>query len=257
MVDGAHQDMRDFVADLHVHTVLSPCAASEMLPPLIVQEALDRGIDLIAIADHNASANVEAVQKAAVATDLAVLPGMEIQTYEEVHLLCLFDTLAQLQAWQETVDAHLPPLKNAPESFGEQFVVDQTGQFIRRETQLLATSVNIGLKEAVIEVVRLGGLAIPAHVDRPVYSLFANLGFVPRGLPIEALEVSCHTTAAAARSEFPDLADFPLIQSGDVHHLDGFCATTVFTLAAPTIAEIRLAFQGQKGRSCRIDAART
>jgi PHP family Zn ribbon phosphoesterase len=252
MTSEARESLRDYVADLHVHTVLSPCAAAEMIPPLIVQEALTRDINLIAIADHNASANVEAVQKAAAGTDLIVLPGMELQTYEEVHLLCLFDTLAQLEAWQEIVDAQMPALENVPESFGEQFVVDETGEFVRHEMRLLVTSANIRLKDAVTEVVHRGGLAIPAHVDRPVFSLFANLGFVPRDVPVDALEISHHITPAAACSKFPDLTDLPLIQSGDVHHLGDLAATTVFTLATPTIAEIKFALQNQKGRSCKI-----
>ncbi|MBI1881048.1 MAG: histidinol-phosphatase, partial [Chloroflexi bacterium] len=167
------------MADLHVHTVLSPCAEVQMIPPLIVREALARQINLIAITDHNASANVGAVQKAASDVDLTVLPGMELQTREEVHLLCLFDTLVQLETWQTVVSARLPSIENNIAYFGEQFVVDETGEFIRRETQLLLTSANLSLEEAVWGVLRLGGLAIPAHVNRPAFSLIANLGFVP------------------------------------------------------------------------------
>ncbi len=98
MVDGcvsSKEIMQTVRADPHVHTVLSPCAGVEMIPPLIVQEALERGIRLIAITDHNASANIPAVMEAARGTGLTVLPGMELQTREEVHLLCLFDTLEQ------------------------------------------------------------------------------------------------------------------------------------------------------------------
>ena len=123
--------MRTHVAELHVHTVLSPCAEVEMIPPFIVRTAVERGIHLIAVTDHNASANVAAVQQAAHGTNLTVLPGMELQTREEVHLLCLFDTLEQLAAWQATVDANLPDLENNIDYFGEQFVVDHTGDFIR------------------------------------------------------------------------------------------------------------------------------
>jgi PHP family Zn ribbon phosphoesterase len=254
MADAARESLKAYVADLHVHTVLSPCAGIEMIPPLIVERALRQGVHLIAITDHNASANVSAVQKAAAGTSLAVLPGMELQTYEEVHLLCLFDTLQQLDDWQAKVDAHLPAQENVPEVFGEQFVVDETGGFIRRETRLLATSVNMRFEDAVMEIVRRGGLAIPAHVDRSVYSLFANLGFVPHDVPIDALELSPHIAPSTARNRFPDLANFPLIKSGDTHYLDGFSATTVFTLAAPTTSEIKLALLNKEGRTYSIVA---
>src|SRR5512143_1389353 len=106
--------MSTYRADLHVHTVLSPCADVEMIPPLIVEEALQRGIRLLAITDHNATANIAAVQKAAAAasaaagTELTILPGMELQTREEVHVLCLFDKLEQAFALQQWVDARLP-----------------------------------------------------------------------------------------------------------------------------------------------------
>ena len=235
-----------------MHTVLSPCAAVEMIPPLIVRQALARGLDLIAITDHNASANVGAVQRAAAGTGLTVLPGMELQTMEEVHLLCLFDTLEQVSAWQEAVDARMPPVENVPEVFGEQFVVDETGELLRRETRLLTGSVLMRLEEAVGEVRRLGGLAIPAHVDRPTYSLSASLGFPPPGLLVDALEISPHTTPATASARFPWLANFRLVQNGDVHHLEDFAGTTVFALAAPIIEEIRLALHNRDARSCTI-----
>src|SRR5512144_2700049 len=100
--------MKRFRADLHVHTVLSPCAEVEMIPPRIVQQALELEIDLIAITDHNASANVGAVQKAAEGTNLTVLPGMEVQTREDVHLLTIFESADALNAWQGQVDRSLP-----------------------------------------------------------------------------------------------------------------------------------------------------
>jgi len=138
-----------FRADLHVHTVLSPCAEIEMIPPLIVQEALERGIRLIAITDHNASANVSAVQKAALETGLIILPGMELQTREEVHVLCLFDTQAQILAFQEFVDTCLPDMENNPEFFGIQLVVDANGELVQEEKRLLLTSTNISINPGI------------------------------------------------------------------------------------------------------------
>jgi PHP family Zn ribbon phosphoesterase len=223
-----------------------------MIPPLIVQEALERGINLIAITDHNSSANVAAVQKAASGTELTVLPGMELQTREEVHVLCLFDTLEQMESWQAEVDASLPDIQNNIDYFGEQFVVDETGEFIRREARLLITSANLTLKESVEGVNRLGGLAIPAHVNRRAFSLIANLGFVPPDLPLEALEISRHISPQAACDTYPQLKNYALIQSGDVHRLEEFMGVNVFRLVGPTIAEIRKALLNQAGRSITI-----
>ena len=247
--------MKEYCAELHVHTVLSACAEIEMIPPLIVEEALAKGIDIIAITDHNASANVGAVQRAAAGTGLTVLPGMELQTREEVHVLCLFDTLQQMESFQTFVDHHLPELQNRPDFFGEQLVVDESGEFIRRETRLLATSANLSLREAWEQVERIGGLFIPAHVDRKANGLLFTLGLVPTDVPVEAMEISSHLNPLNADQAFRALKGYPLLQSGDVHQLDSFLGVTWFRMAAPTISEIRQAIHGENGRSLRIKPA--
>ena len=242
--------MRIYQAELHVHTVLSPCAAVEMIPPLIVDQALARGITLLAVTDHNSSANASAVMQAARDTPLSVLPGMELQTREEVHLLCLFDTLEQLEAWQARVDELLPKIPNNIGFFGEQFVVDAEGEFIRREERLLLNSVDIELEHAAQEVTALGGLAIPAHVDRKANGLIEILGLVPPGF--EALEISRYNSPQSALQKFPQLNGHTLLQSGDVHLLDGFLGSTQFSMEAASLAEIRLALKGQNGRQVHV-----
>jgi len=241
--------MNTYRADLHVHTVLSPCAGVEMIPPLIVQEALQRNINLIAITDHNASANIAAVQKAAVNTPLTVLPGIELQTEEDVHSLCLFDTLEQIEEFQAFINTHLPPIKNKADFFGEQFVVDETGDFVRREEQLVILSANISLKEAQIKVAELDGLFIPAHINRKAFGLFSHLGMLPKDMHIDALEVSRHISLEEAIKKYPDITKYPLMQNGDVHFLADFLGATVFHMLAPTITEIRLALKNSDGRS--------
>ncbi len=244
--------MPTFIAELHVHTVLSPCAEVEMIPPLIVRAAIDKGINLLAVTDHNASANAAAVIKCAHGTGLTVLPGMELQTREEVHLLCLFDSLDQVSAWQQIVDKHLPPIENNIEFFGEQFVVDETGDFVRRERQLLLTSSDLTLAQAVKTVSDLGGLAIPAHVDRKSFSLIANLGFVPPDVSVPALEISRRLSPAAARQQFPQIAGYPLVQNGDAHRLEELLGANKFSMNSPSIDEIRLALSGRSGRSLTL-----
>ena len=244
--------MKQFRADLHVHTVLSPCAEVEMIPPLIVQQALEQQIDLIAITDHNASANVEAVQKAAQGTRLTVLPGMEVQSREDVHLLTIFETMEALTRWQKEVDAALPDKQNNSNLFGEQFVVDETGEFISTEPRLLLTSTHFSIDEIFERVKILGGVVIPAHVERTSYGLLPTLGLISEGWNVSALEISRRTTPEKMAETFPALRKYPLIQGGDVHRLDEFLGTTIFTFTAPSLMEIDMAFKKISGRDVFI-----
>ncbi|QRN83676.1 PHP domain-containing protein [Chloroflexota bacterium] len=244
--------MKTYQAELHIHTVLSPCAGIEMIPPLIVQQAIKSGLNLIAITDHNASENVPAVIAAAKGEDLIVLPGMELQTEEDIHSICLFDTVEQLQSLQTVVDHKLPGIPNNIEFFGEQFIVDKTGDFIRRKEELLINSVNISIEEAFNIVTDLGGLLIPAHVNREAFGLIYRLGFIPIDLDLPAVEISRHITPENAVQTYPQLANYHLIQSGDVHYLSDFLGINHFFIKEPTIAEIIKSFKGYDGRWHRL-----
>ncbi len=244
--------LQQFRADLHVHTVLSPCAEVEMIPPLIVERALENEIHLIAITDHNSSANFLAVQKAAKDTPLVVLPGVELQTREEVHTLCVFDDISQILEFQKIIDLSLPDYQNQPDHFGEQFIVDETGDFIRREDRLLITSTQLSLKEAWQIVTRMGGLFIPAHVNRKAFGLIEILGFVPTDIKINAVEISRHLSPVEARLKFPQLKGYPIIQNGDVHRLDEFLGALIFNISEATPSDISLALTASQGRSFTV-----
>lgn len=233
--------MKIFRAELHVHTVLSPCAELEMQPPLIVREAIERGIDILAITDHNATANILSVIKAAHGTSLTILPGMEVQTVEEVHGLCLFDTMEQAEQWQKIVSAALPPLKNNAEYFGDQILVDENGDFVAREEQLLLTSANLTLENAWKMVTELGGLFIPAHIDRKANGLLPILGLIPPDIPFDCLEISRNLALNSATSIYPQIASYPLIQGGDAHILENILGLNHFQINQPTINEIKSA----------------
>lgn len=251
-IGNGERQLKNFRADLHVHTVLSPCAGIEMIPPLIVEEAVQRGIRLIAITDHNSTANIAAVQKAARSSDLIVLPGMELQTREEVHVLCLFDGIDQAEELQSWVDQRLPNIANNIDFFGEQFIVDETGEFIRREDRLLLSSVDVTFTEAWQKVNAMDGLFIPAHINRTANGLLALLGLVPTDIPIEALEISRHITPTAAQTKYPQIRGYPLVQNGDVHYLDGFLGTTDWSMTVASVSELRKALRGEDGRSLQI-----
>lgn len=244
--------MRFFVADLHIHTVLSACAESEMMPEFILERAQQLGLGLIAVTDHNSAENVAAMLAAAEETGVTVLPGMEVQTREEVHLLCLFDTLEQVTRWQGEVYAHLPPLKNKEDVFGVQVVISAEGDLSYNE-RLLLTSTSFSVEEVVQRVRDLNGLCIPAHVDRPAYSIIANLGFIPPDLELVGVEISHLVSLKEARTRFPQLERYSLVASSDAHRLQDMASRTTLKMTEATVTELSLALAGEEGRAVWVD----
>lgn len=161
--------MQTVLADLHVHTLLSPCAEVEMTPHHIVMRAAEYGIGAVAITDHNASANVPAALEAAQRYGVKVFPGMEVESSEEAHIVALFDTLEQLQRWQLLVDEHMNGMLNDADRFGAQYVVDAEDEFVREEQRLLHAPLSLTAAQVVQQVDALGGLTIAAHIDRPSF----------------------------------------------------------------------------------------
>lgn len=242
--------MREFRADLHLHTCLSACAEVEMIPPLIVDEALRKGLQLIAITDHNTTGNVAAVMAAAADTGLIVLPGMELQCREEVEAICLFDTLEQAQTWEAQVRAALLPFPHDAERFGPQFCVDAEGELVCEDEHFYQGPAQITLAEAAAAVHALEGLFIPAHIERPMKGLLGVLGLWPTDLPADAAELSPNLRPSEARRRYRLPPELPLITASDAHWLDEIGhVLTVFVLEGPpTLAELRLALRGVGGR---------
>jgi len=244
--------LRPIFADLHLHTVASACAEVEMIPPLIVRRARELGIELLAVTDHHSVENAAAVQEAARAVGIEVLAGMEVQTREEVHVVCYFDDTVQAEQWQEMIWKRLPGMANRPEFFGEQYVVDATGAYVRTNERLLQTSTDLSFDELFWLAEQWGVLAVPAHVDRPRYSLFANLGVLPETVRLPGVEISRNIAPQEALRRFPSLRGLGMVQSGDAHRLKEMTNSTLLKLKEPTAQEVRKALLGQEGRSVKI-----
>jgi hypothetical protein len=223
-----------------------------MIPPFIVRRAVELALGVIAITDHNSAENVSAVIEAAQGLDLRVLAGMEVQTREEVHLLCLFETAEQATDWQFMVYDHLPPLKNREEVFGAQFVVDASGDYLATNDRLLLASTSLSVEQVAQGVRERDGLCIAAHVDRPSYSLLANLGFVPQDVHLDAMEITRHTSVDEMQRRHSSLAKYSFVTSGDAHRLSEMGDRTILTIQEPTISEISLAFRRQGGRRVKV-----
>ena len=256
MTANAHttdRSLRSYRADLHIHTALSPCGSDEMTPPAIVAAATKAGLDVIAISDHNTAGNVAAVQEAAKAAGngLTVLPGMEITSAEEAHVLGLFPDLEAAEGAAAELRTLLP--KADPEYyafFGEQPLLAAAGHAVGAETAALAGTSPLDLTSTVEFIHRLGGLAIAAHVDRKSFSVYSQLGFFPKDAGFDGVEVSRQVQPGSPRLAEYRALGLPLVASSDGHFLDEIgTAATEFQLAEPLFSELALAFAGAEGRS--------
>lgn len=241
--------LRRLRADLHIHTCLSPCGELAMSPRTVVERARAAGLDVIAVTDHNTTENAAAAIAAAAGTGLAVLPGIELATAEEVHLLGLFDAGTDLGPFQAEVYRGLPDVPSGKKLADDQVLVDAedyvTG-FCRRS--LIGATV-FPVRRAVELIRAAGGLAVACHIDREAFGIVGQLGFIPAGLELEAVEVSPRTTAEAARAGLPAAAGLPVVRFSDAHRPEEIgAAATEFLVEAPTVGEMRLALAGREGR---------
>lgn len=240
--------IKPYVADLHIHTVLSPCSEIEMIPELIINEALSKHIDIIAITDHNSAENVKAVIKAATGTKVKIFPGIEVETREEVHIICIFDDPEKTLELQKMIYRNLPNLKNKEETFGAQLVVNSKGEFIRKNERLLLTAASLSIEDIVKKVKELDGICYPAHIDRPSYSIISNLGFIPPQLKFLAVEISLNADIYDILQKYKNLKNYTIISSGDAHRLSELSDRTIFRIEKPTLNELKLAFLNKNGR---------
>jgi len=244
--------VKQYSADLHIHTCLSPCADWEMSPVRIVRKATEMGLHIIAICDHNSAKNVSAVKKAALSHNLTIIPGMEVWSREEAHILTLFKTNDDAQIMQEKIYAGMTQ-KNNPDIFGYQIIADHQDLVLGEEDLMLIGSCGYSIQEISDMTDGLGGICIASHVDRPSFSIIRQLGFIPPTLKLHGIEISNRSNYPQLQKKNPEINDYPVVFSSDAHYLkDIGKQMTQFTLEKPDFNEIKLALQNLKGRKINL-----
>jgi len=191
-----------------------------MTPRKIVAEACRKGIEVLAVTDHNSAENAWAVMKCAGNSNLNVIPGMEITTSEEVHIVGLFEEIAQALEMQTIVYENLQEGENDEDLFGIQVAANDRDEVERINRRLLIGATALPVHEVVHAIHSLKGLAVAAHIDRERFSLIGQLGFIPDDLELDAIEISWRLPLEQARIRFRDYERFAFIQSSDAHELD-------------------------------------
>jgi PHP family Zn ribbon phosphoesterase len=244
--------LKKFRADLHMHSCLSPCSDWAMSPKKIIQKSREVGLDLIALCDHNSAENAGAAMREGNKQGLPVLPGLEICSREEVHILALFEALDPALEMQAYVYANLPGENNS-EVFGFQVIANEEDEVMGENPRLLIGATRLGLHDIVEKTHVLGGISIASHVDRPAYGIINQLGFIPEDLNLDGLEVSSRIKLAEAAQTIPGIGNYSCVTASDAHYPNDIGkAFTVFQLAGPTLAEIRLALAKKDGRRILI-----
>jgi len=240
--------LRRFKADLHIHTCLSPCGDLQMSPQKITAQVLRQSIDIIAICDHNSAENIRPVMKAAEGKNVVVLPGMEVCSREEIHVLAIFDNLVSALGLQTLVYDHLPG-KNDPKVFGLQVVANECDEVVGFEDRLLIGATELSIEQVVGEIHRRGGLAIASHIDREAYSVIGQLGFVPESVRFDALELSSHIGCDEALVRFPKCTAYTFVRNSDAHFIDDVGKNiSGYVLEQPSFQEIVKALRNEDGR---------
>ena len=205
--------------DLHLHSCLSPCGDADMTPANMAGMCALAGIQAAALTDHNTCGNCASFCQAAEEYGILALPGMELTTMEEVHVVCLFPGLAEAEAFGAEVYTHLPDIPNDVKIFGPQVLMDASDGILGEEPRMLAGATDIGVYDVSALVERFGGVAYPAHIDRPSFSLLSNLGLWDpfMGFPLAELSHACPPDFVRKR---PDLGNVHTVTASDAHYLE-------------------------------------
>lgn len=244
--------MRAFKADLHIHSVLSPCGGLEMSPSALVSRAKEIGLDWIAITDHNSLANCSAYEQVARAAGLAFSWGVEVQSAEEIHILVYFDDSEAARSFDQALYNSLIPMQNDVDFFGDQVVIDENEDIIRMENRALANSSLWELGELCEQALAHDGFVVPAHVDAGANSIISQLGFMPDDPVFDAFGITARCDIAKWKARQPYFVDKAFIRSSDAHYLSDLgSGFSTILVNEPTVRELRLAALGLDDR--RID----
>lgn len=210
--------MSRYYYDLHLHSCLSPCADDDMTPANIAGMGSLCGLQLMALTDHNTCGNCRAFMAACRSSGIVGIPGMELTTSEEIHLVCLFPELEDALSFEEHIRPLRMPVKNRPDVFGNQLQMDENDNVTGEEPFLLIPAAGISLEGAFALAVKLGGIAFPAHIDREANGILAILGSLPEKPAFSVVELNGFDNIQSYTERY-HLDNKNILVSSDAHHL--------------------------------------
>ena len=210
--------MKKYYYDLHVHSCLSPCGDDDNTPNNIVGMAKLCGIDILALTDHNSAKNCPAFFEACKKYGIIPVSGMELTTSEDIHVVCLFEDLDMALAFDRFVESNRMKIKNKPEIFGNQLILNGEDMPIGNVEDLLINATNISITEVSAVVESYGGVCYPAHIDRESNGIIAILGTIPEECNFNCFELN-DAQSADTYAFLYGISKDRFIVSSDAHYL--------------------------------------
>lgn len=204
-------------ADLHIHSCLSPCGSLEMGPSSLIEQVKSAGLTHFSVTDHNSTRNVPAFFELAEKEGIVCIPGIEVTTAEEAHVLCYFDSVDAAIRFGSEVEKTLLPIPLDPEKMGDQIVVNSEEEIIEMPENYLNVASSLSVGDLVILAQKYDAVVVPAHIDKPLFSIISQLGFLPAE-PFDAVEISAG--ALRAGKEMP-YGSMPTLSASDSHYIEG------------------------------------
>jgi PHP family Zn ribbon phosphoesterase len=233
-----------YAYDLHIHTCLSPCGDNEMTPPNIANMAYVKGLDLIAVTDHNSAKNARAVMNAARDLPLTVIPGAELTTAEEIHVVCLLPDADSAEAFDRELETHMPQIPNQPDYFGDQLLMDENENVTGTFPWLLPNALDLSIDAVPALCEKFGGVCFPAHIDRPANGILAVFGLLPDTPVFPTLEVHDPEKFFADPANEAYRAEHRVLTSSDAHRLGDMAEAAHFLeLPENSFAALRAAIR--------------
>lgn len=211
--------MTPYCYDLHVHSCLSPCADNDMTPNNIAGMAALKGLQIVALTDHNSCKNCPAFFEACRRQGIIPVAGMELSTAEDIHLVCLFETLEDAMRFDGEIQGHIMDIKNRPEIFGDQLILDKDDEPIGEEQRLLISATDLWIGDAVALARSYGAHVHPAHIDRESNGILAILGDIPSEYAFDCLEFNDPDSISGIKEKYSEAREAIHVISSDAHHL--------------------------------------
>lgn len=211
--------MNRFYYDLHLHSCLSPCGDNDMTPANIAGMSAVKMLEIAALTDHNTAKNCPAFFKACKKQGIIPIAGMELTTAEDIHIVCLFETLEGALEFDSYVDKNRVRIKNRTDIFGEQLILDEEDNLLGYDEYLLPNATKLSLEKAVEAAAEHGALVYPAHIDREANGIISTLGMLPEAPKFGIVEYRFPDARAGLEARFPELTEKKIVFSSDAHYL--------------------------------------